>query len=267
MNVSKIKTEFRMLSKLDFEEFRRSATESVDTNMEYLWFGEFFDRANLIGMMNAYSSLLQDQQTDHYGIFEGRKLLGHLAVTKGEAPLGVELYGWVRKGYQSRGIGELGLKYATRLCFEHKNFNFVKLVIDERNLPSRAVAEKVGFKPMYKSGYGNPEHGKTFISYYKINPYVEGLAKRYKRRAIDIMNCPATMYGFSHYLLKSDSLVDFYAWPLPPYVHEGSQLDRFLFGQYLAYVNMTPDDIEYFKREQEMVELLEAGELLIPPVD
>ncbi len=48
MQIEKVVKSFRMLTKADFEEFKRAATESTDSNMEYLYFGQFFDHANVI---------------------------------------------------------------------------------------------------------------------------------------------------------------------------------------------------------------------------
>jgi hypothetical protein len=42
MRIEKFQKTFRMLSKADFNEFKQAATESIDSNMEYLYFGQFF---------------------------------------------------------------------------------------------------------------------------------------------------------------------------------------------------------------------------------
>ena len=163
MQLEKVQKSFRRLSKTDFIEFKRAATESIDSNMEYLYFGQFFDHANLIEMMNEYSFLLSDNRTDHYGLFEGPRLLGHVAITFGQGPLGVEIYGWVRKGFQNKGVGELGLNTACALAFNHKGFNYATLFINQNNMPSRAVAEKIGFKPAYLTRSSNSSDAQTFI--------------------------------------------------------------------------------------------------------
>jgi len=244
MQIEKVEKSFRMLSKTDFLEFKQAAMESTDSNMEYLYFGQFFDKANLVQMMNEYSFLLSDKTTDHYGLFEGRRLLGHVAITFGQGPLGVEIYGWVRKGFQNKGIGELGLNTASALAFNHKGFNYATLVINQNNMPSRAVAEKIGFKPAYLTKSSSSTNAQTFIVFYKYSPKIEQLSLRYKVDPLDIMNNPATRYGSTYYLLKSESVLEMYRWPLPPFVEEYSYLYEWLIMDYLGIVNLTPEDLD-----------------------
>jgi RimJ/RimL family protein N-acetyltransferase len=247
MQIEKVQKNFRRLSKTDFLEFKRAATESIESNMEYLYFGQFFDRANLIEMMNEYSYLLSDNRADHYGLFEGPRLLGHVAITFGQGPLGVEIYGWVRKGFQNKGIGELGLNTACALAFNHKGFNYATLFINQNNKPSRAVAEKIGFKPTYLTRSSSSPNAQTFIVFYKFSPKIEDLSIRYKVNPLDIMNCPATQYGSTYYLLKSESIQEMYRWPLPPFVEEYSYLHEWAMVDYLGIVNLTPEDLDSFR--------------------
>ena len=247
MQIEKVQKSFRMLSKTDFLEFKRAATESIDSNMEYLYFGQFFDNANLIEMMNEYSFLLSDKSTDHYGLFEGPRLLGHVAIKSGQGPLGVEIYGWVRKGFQNKGVGELGLNTACALAFNHKGFNYATLIINQNNMPSRAVAEKIGFKPAYLTRSSSSPNAQTFIVFYKWSPKIEELSIRYRLNPLDIMNCPATRYGSTYYLLKAESIQEMYRWPLPPFVEEYSQLYEWVMMDYLGIVNLTPEDLDSFR--------------------
>ena len=247
MQIEKVQKSFRMLSKTDFLEFKRAATESIDSNMEYLYFGQFFDNANLIEMMNEYSFLLSDKRNDHYGLFEGPRLLGHVAIKSGQGPLGVEIYGWVRKGFQNKGVGELGLNTACALAFNHKGFNYATLIINQNNMPSRAVAEKIGFKPAYLTRSSSSPNAQTFIVFYKWSPKIEELSIRYRLNPLDIMNCPATRYGSTYYLLKAESIQEMYRWPLPPFVEEYSQLYEWVMMDYLGIVNLTPEDLDSFR--------------------
>ena len=244
MQIEKVEKIFRRLSKTDFQEFKLAATESIESNLEYLYFGQFFERANLVEMMNEFSFLLADKTTDHYGLFEGRRLLGHVAITFGQGPLGVEIYGWVRKGFHNKGIGELGLNTASALCFNHKGFNYATLSIDQKNMPSRAVAEKIGFKPAYLRRSSGAPNAQTFIVFYKYSPKIEELSVRYNVDPLDIMNCPATRYGSTHYLLKSESVLEMYRWPLPTFTEEYSVLNEWLMMDYLGIINLTPEDLD-----------------------
>lgn len=244
MEIEKIQKTFRLLSKTDFQEFKQAATESIESNSEYLYFGQFFDKANLIEILNEYSFLLADKKTDHYGLFEGRRLLGHVAITFGQGPLGVEIYGWVRKGFHNKGIGELGLNTACALAFNHKGFNYAQLLIDQKNMPSRAVAEKIGFKPTYLTRSSRDPDAQTFIVFYKCSPKINELSKRYNVNPLDIMNSPATIYGSTYYLLKSDSVLEMYKWPLPSFNEEYSELHEWAMMEYLGIINLTPEDLD-----------------------
>lgn len=245
MQVDFAKLEFRRLTKSDFNEFKRAAIESVESNYEYLWFGQFFEKANIVEMLNEFSWLINDKNTNHFGLFQGSRLLGHIAITKSLAPLGAEIYGWVRKGYHSKGVGELGLNQALEAAFQLSNFNYVELIINEKNLPSRQVAKKLDFTPLYCKVSEVSAEPTKYISYVKFNPRIEELARRYSRSALQIMNCPATVYPFTHYLLQMDSLIDFYEWPFGTYQEHGRPLDEIVFHKYLSLVCLRPEDLEY----------------------
>jgi RimJ/RimL family protein N-acetyltransferase len=100
----------------------------------------------------------------------------------GQGPLGVELYGWVRKGFQNKGIGELGLNTASALAFNYKGFNYATLLINQKNMPSRALAGKIGFKPAYLTRSSNGPNAQTFIVLYKYSPTISSPDNQYKAR-------------------------------------------------------------------------------------
>lgn len=237
----------RRLVASDFLQFKRAAIESVESNLEYLWFGKFFDQANLVEIMNEYSWLLKDRDSSHFGVFQGSKLLGHVALTRSLFPLGVEIYGWVRKGYHNLGIGEIGLQYAIKEAFDNSGFNFVELHIDSSNISSRRVAEKLGFFPVYKTLGGTVAAEKVFITYIKINRKIELLAKRFNRSSLQIMNCPATVVPYMNYLLQADSLISFYEWPFEQFSESNQPLDEIELHKYLTLLNLGPDDLAYLE--------------------
>jgi hypothetical protein len=61
------------------------------------------------------------------------------------------------------------------------------------------------------------------------------------------MNCPATRYGSTYYLLKSESVLEMYRWPLPPYVEEYSAINEWEMMDYLGIINLTPEDLDSFR--------------------
>jgi hypothetical protein len=157
---------------------------------------------------------------------------------------------WVRNGYHNKGVGELGLLYAEEIAFQRKKFNFMALHISQKNLASRRVAEKVGFKPVLKLKY-NVGGTDCSILYIKINPRIQKLARQYGRRAIDVMNSPAGFEGMGYYLL-SDPVVEFFEWPFPPFDEKARPINAWAFDDFTARINFNPDVLEAQLEEQGM---------------
>lgn len=236
------KVRWRMLSLLDIKEFKIAAQESTETNYEFLAYGALFESITPLDYALTYSDMLFKDPVDHYGLFDGGKLLGHMSFGICFGQFGAEVIGWVRNGYHNKGVGELGLAYAEQIAFNRKNLNFMALHISQRNMPSRRVAEKAGFKPVLKRTYvsGGTE---CSILYIKINPKVERLARQYGRRPIDVMNSPACFQGMGHYLL-SEGVVEFYAWPFPPFLETNPPTNGFAFDDFTARINLNPKVLE-----------------------
>lgn len=236
------KVKWRMLSILDIKEFKIAAQESTQTNYEFLAYGAMFESITPLEYALTYSDMLFKDLEDHYGLFDRGRLLGHMAFGFCFGQFGAEVIGWVRSGYHNKGVGELGLAYAEQIAFKRKNFNFMALNINQRNTPSRRVAEKAGFNPVLKSAYvsGSKE---CSILYIKINPEVERLARQYGRRPIDVMNSPVCFQGMGRYLL-SESFVEFYAWPFPPFQEDNPPINGFVFDDYTARINLNPRVLE-----------------------
>ena len=236
------KVRWRMLSLLDIKEFKIAAQESTETNYEFLAYGALFESITPLDYALTYSDMLFKDPVDHYGLFAGGKLLGHMSFGICFGQFGAEVIGWVRNGYHNKGVGELGLAYAEQIAFNRKNLNFIALHISQRNMPSRRVAEKAGFKPVLKRTYvsGGAE---CSILYIKINPKVERLARQYGRRPIDVMNSPACFQGMGHYLL-SEGVVEFYGWPFPPFNEDNPPTNGFAFDDFTARINLNPKVLE-----------------------
>ncbi len=236
------KVRWRMLSLLDIKEFKIAAQESTETNYEFLAYGALFESITPLEYALTYSDMLFKDPVDHYGLFDGGKLLGHMSFGICFGQFGAEVIGWVRNGFHNKGVGELGLAYAEQIAFNRKNLNFIALHISQKNGPSRRVAEKAGFKPVLKRSYvsGGTE---CSIIYIKINPKVERLARQYGRRPIDVMNSPACFQGMGHYLL-SEGVVEFYAWPFPPFEENNPPTNGFAFDDFTARINLNPKVLE-----------------------
>jgi RimJ/RimL family protein N-acetyltransferase len=237
-----LKVKWRLLSLLDINEFKTAAQESTESNYEYLAYGAMFESISPLDYLRTYSNMLFKDPVDHYGLFNGGKLLGHMSFGICFGQFGSEVFGWVRTGYHNKGVGELGLAYAEQIAFNRKDLNFIALHISQENLPSRRVAEKAGFKPVLKMAYVTGGE-KCSILYIKINPKVERLARQYGRRPIDVMNSPACFQGMGHYLL-SEGVVEFYSWPFPPFDENSRPINGFAFDDFTARINLNPNVIE-----------------------
>lgn len=234
---------FRMLSLLDIKEFKLAATESIESNFEYLAYGPILKDIHPLEYLDFYTGLLKSTSADHFGLFDAGTLLGHVSYHLGFSSLGTELMGWTRKDYQNKGVGELGLALATDRAFGPKKFNFVQLSINEKNAASRKVAEKLGFTPVLKLPYSDQE-SDCFILYLKLSPRVMRLAGSYARRPLDLMACPATMNGMTQYL-SSDRVIQFYEWPFPIFVEGAKATNPYLFEDYIARVNFGPRNLDF----------------------
>ena len=236
------KVKWRMLSLLDIKEFKIAAQESTQTNYEFLAYGAMFESISPFDYAMTYSDMLFKDPVDHYGLFDKGKLLGHMSFGICFSQFGSEVIGWVRSGYHNKGVGELGLAYAEQIAFDRKKFNFIALSINQRNKPSRRVAEKAGFRPVLRMAYvsGGTE---CSVLYIKINPRIERLARQYGRRPIDVMNSPAGFQGMGHYLL-SDGVVEFYGWPFPSFEENGRPINGFAFDDFTARINFNPNVLE-----------------------
>ena len=236
------KVKWRMLSLLDIKEFKIAAQESTQTNYEFLAYGAMFESISPFDYAMTYSDMLFKDPVDHYGLFDKGKLLGHMSFGICFSQFGSEVIGWVRSGYHNKGVGELGLAYAEQIAFDRKKFNFIALSINQKNKPSRRVAEKSGFRPVLKMAYvsGGTE---CSVLYIKINPRIERLARQYGRRPIDVMNSPACFQGMGHYLL-SEGVVEFYGWPFPAFNEDNPPTNGFAFDDFTARINLNPKVLE-----------------------
>lgn len=242
------RVKWRMLSILDIKEFKIAAQESTESNYEYLAYGAMFESISPFDYAMTYSNMLYKDPVDHYGLFDGGKLLGHMSFGICFGQFGAEVIGWVRNGYHNKGVGELGLAYAEQIAFAKKKFNFVALHISQKNKASRRVAEKAGFKPVLKMAYVTGGSDCSIL-YIKINPRIERLARQYGRRPIDVMNTPAGFQGMGHYLL-SDGIVEFFGWPFPLFNENERPTNGFAFDDFTARINLNPKVLEAHRDSQ-----------------
>ncbi len=241
--VNKSDMRMRPLGENDFFEFRKASIESKENNSPYLIYGFLFENLNVMESAKIYKAFLDDGHYEHWGIFHRKQLIGHIGFSSGSSPFSAEILGWVRKGHESQGIGEIGLQTACTIAFQYKSFNYVELRIKESNAASRGVAEKVGFVPVLKLGSNIVGGIEPCLLYLKINPEIVNIARIHKLRPIDIMNNPASQPPL-RYLLRNKGVFDFYSWPFRMYTEESNEVDFVEYHDYMALLSLTPDDLE-----------------------
>jgi RimJ/RimL family protein N-acetyltransferase len=233
---------FRRLNVLDFKSFKEAAKDSIETNAEWLLYGNMFEQLSPYNLIEFYGEMIKDENAVHFGFFKDSKMLSHVTFSLGYTIFGVEVIGWVRNGYQQLGIGEAGLKTACDFAFSDLAKNYITLHINEKNMASRKVAEKLGFEPIIKIKI-SPEDETNSVIYLLVNPVVRRLANIYGRRPIDIINCPATMIGMQHFL-QSDGLVTYYEWPFPNYSESAPPVSAINFDKYITWVSISPHMVD-----------------------
>jgi hypothetical protein len=81
------------------------------------------------------------------------------------------------------------------------------------------------------------------IIYLKLSPRTIRLARQYGRRPLDVMACPASALGMTHFL-NSDRVIQFYEWPFPPFVEGARPTNPYYFEDYVARMNFGPRNFE-----------------------
>ncbi len=227
--------EFRVLTIRDFPEFAQAYRESIHSMSTYLDLGYFSQQRPYLEMLRYFQNLIRSQTFDLFGIFDDGKLLGvadYYWTTFSEN--GTQITLWMREGAKNKGLGTYFMKRLTSYAFYAKKFRFVELVIDEQNLASRRMAEKVGFELMEiveVETQGKLGSGK-YCRYILFNGELEGIAENYHKQPIDLIDHPA--YEKQNRSLIHDDWVNSYLkWPFEilnkrVYVGEpyGIQLDK-----------------------------------------
>ena len=137
---------FRRLTFLDAVEFSRASNESIESMSSYLDLGYFSKPRPFIDNFYDFMDSLKSKEIDLFGIFNEGKLLGvgiYSFLTY--SPNGCQILIWMRKSALGKNMGTYFLKRLTSHAFYKKEFRFVELMIDETNLASRRMAEKVGY--------------------------------------------------------------------------------------------------------------------------
>jgi RimJ/RimL family protein N-acetyltransferase len=213
---------FRRLTFLDAVEFSRASNESLETKSAYLDLGYSPEPRPFIDNFQDFMDSLKSKEIDLFGIFNEGKLLGvgiYSFITY--SPNGCQIVIWMRKSALGKNMGTYFLKRLTSHAFYKKEFRFVELMIDETNLASRRMAEKVGYVHIESfAAYTQGEKGSGVLCRYMcFIGEIVALAELYEKRAIDLIDHPAYEIQF-RYLIYNENVNEAFKWPYPIIEHE-----------------------------------------------
>jgi RimJ/RimL family protein N-acetyltransferase len=175
------KLTFRMMSYIDFEEFKRACLASPEELTAFLSKGEFMEYYNVVDYLNLFNAMLKDRETNVYALFEGKTLVGVGTSTPANRSFGLQLLYWVRNGFHGKGYG-LFFMYNLISRAINNGADYAELIIDRENIPSIKVAETLGLTKIKEwerpeSGQGERNSGK-FAAYYAFDHRLEVEAER-----------------------------------------------------------------------------------------
>lgn len=227
--------DFRILTKNDFPEFAQAYRESIDSMSTFLDLGYFSEQRPYLEMLKYFQGILKTDTVDMFGIFDDGKLLGVANYySTSYSGNGTQITLWMRQGVKNRGVGTYFMKRLTSHAFYEKGFRFAELVIDEQNLASRKMAEKVGYELMEildVETQGKLGSGK-YCRYIIFIGELESIAENYHRQPIDLIDHPA-YYKELRYLVHDEWTNLFLTWPweiLNEKVYEGEMFGLELEG-------------------------------------
>jgi RimJ/RimL family protein N-acetyltransferase len=207
--------EFRILSWNDFPEFTRAYRESLESMSTFMDLGYFSQQRPHLERLNYFQSMIKDQSVDLFGIFDKNRLLGvanfYWIPYSGN---GTQVTIWMRNSERSQGLGTYFMKRLTSHALFDKKFRFVELIIDEQNIASRRMAEKVGYELIEIidiETQGKLGSGK-YCRYILFDGEIESIAMNYHKQPMDLIDHPA--YEKEHRGLIHDEWTNQYlAWP------------------------------------------------------
>jgi RimJ/RimL family protein N-acetyltransferase len=172
---------FRMLAYSDYEAFKEACLVSREELSTFLDLGQYMEYFNFSDYWALFVHLLKEPETNAYGLFDGKTLLGSALVGPASRSFGAQVVGWIRHGHHGRGLATIYLEKIIERCFANGH-HFVELVIDQDNSPSNRVAQKLGLTRIsewenFESGQGLANSGK-FTLYYAFRNDIENLAQK-----------------------------------------------------------------------------------------
>ena len=181
---------FRMISYIDFDEFKRACLASGEELTTFLNFGKYMDYYIFADYWNLFSSMLKDRETNVYGLFDGKTLVGFGTTTPANKSFGMQILYWIRNGFHGKGYGVYLMYMLICRTIDNGSY-FAELIIDRENIPSIKVAESLGLTKIYdwerfESGQGNRNSGK-FSMYYAFDHRIKVTAEENNLQPINLL--------------------------------------------------------------------------------
>ena len=181
---------FRMMSYIDFDEFKRACLASDEELTAFLSFGEYMEYYIFADYWNLFTSMLKERDTNVYGLFDGSTLVGFGTTSPANKSFGTQIVYWIRNGFHGKGYGVYLMHRL--ICRTIKNgSSFAELIIDRENIPSIKVVESLGLTKIKdwersESGQGKRNSGK-FSMYYAFDHQIEVMAEEKNLQPINLL--------------------------------------------------------------------------------
>jgi RimJ/RimL family protein N-acetyltransferase len=215
LNMENLK--LRMLSYLDFKEFKSACSETQQSMESFLELGIIIKDIWSLDYWNLFAELMGASDLDNFGVFDGKTLISHGMVTESYfASTGVQIVGWTRASYQNQHAALFGLIKLTQRKLG-QGFRFIELIIDRDNLASRRAAERAGYKLVAEIpalGQGRNQSGR-YCLYMFFSNQLKLVSSMHDMDPLDLLDHPGVDAACRH-LLYDNEINDFYKWiPLP----------------------------------------------------
>ena len=135
---------FRLIKWTDFDEFRRSFSESQFEISMFLAIGRTIINYSIIDYWNLFTWYMNSKEYDIYGLFDDSNLVGFASISKANLDFGCDIIYWIRKKYQGLGLGKIFLFYLLSISLGRKGFIIAQLQINKHNFKSIRIAENLG---------------------------------------------------------------------------------------------------------------------------
>ena len=218
-NISQLK--LRKSTNFDFRQFKEFMLDSKGSISTFLDIGKQVPELHTVDFMNFYTSLLNDQEREHFGVFHGWKMLAYASFSPAFDSSGIQIVYFVRQEYLRQNIGTFTLGKMTSKAWVDYDFHFVQAVVDKANIGSRRIVKAQGFEPLYAVkalGQGD-QASTTQICYVYINPKLKMKASVYNKRAIDLIGHFCFLPDLEH-LIYDEKVNRYFEWKYPIYVED-----------------------------------------------